>query len=132
MDSNSIKFYFKLCAFSCMNGTILDIIFKFNIELNMQLIHTCFYASRKKWWLTNQVKILMCKSVTLSILQIETFYIDFLFFFFFSLLVVFINFINIFIKNFYNFLLSWNVVFRLYMKPKLKWPKWSKWSKWSK
>jgi hypothetical protein len=22
--------------------------------------------------------------------------------------------------------------YKLYMKPKLKWPKWSKWSKWSK
>jgi hypothetical protein len=47
-DYNSIKFNFKSCDFSCINGAILDITFKFNIGLDMQLIYTCLYALRKK------------------------------------------------------------------------------------
>jgi hypothetical protein len=49
LDFDPIKIYYcKSRVLSCVNGTILEITFKFMVGLNMQLIFDCFYASRKK------------------------------------------------------------------------------------
>jgi hypothetical protein len=47
LDFNPINNYFKSCIFSCMNGTIQDITFKFMVRLNMWHIFDCFYAPKK-------------------------------------------------------------------------------------
>jgi hypothetical protein len=41
-------YYYKSRVFSCMNGMILDITFKFMAGFNMRLIFDCFYTPRKK------------------------------------------------------------------------------------
>jgi hypothetical protein len=46
-DLNNI-YYRKLRVISCMDGTILDITFKFMTRPNMRLIYSSFYAPRKK------------------------------------------------------------------------------------
>jgi hypothetical protein len=48
LDFDSIINHLKSRVFSCKNGTILDITFKFFAEPNMQLIYDCFYASKRK------------------------------------------------------------------------------------
>jgi hypothetical protein len=48
LDFNPINNYFKSRVFSCTNGTIQDITFKFRTRSNMQLIFGYFYAPRKK------------------------------------------------------------------------------------
>jgi hypothetical protein len=48
LDFNTIKFHYKSHVFPCINGTILDITFKFMVGFNMQLIYDCFYVPRKK------------------------------------------------------------------------------------
>jgi hypothetical protein len=53
LDFNSIKIYIKSYVFSYMNRKILDITFKFNIGLNMQLIYDYFYTLKKKCRLIN-------------------------------------------------------------------------------
>jgi hypothetical protein len=78
-------YYYKSRVLSCMDGTILNITFKFMARHNMQLIFDCFYALRKKRQLFSYLELICGQNLC-----------------------------------------------RLYMKPKLKWPKWSKWSKWSK
>jgi hypothetical protein len=42
------NYYYKSRVFSCANGTILDITFKFLAGHNMRLIFDCFYTPRKK------------------------------------------------------------------------------------
>jgi hypothetical protein len=48
LDFDPIKIYFKSHVLSYLNGKILNITFKFTVGLNIQLIFSYFYASRKK------------------------------------------------------------------------------------
>jgi hypothetical protein len=48
LDSNPIKINFKSHISSRTNGIILNIIFKFNIKHDMQLIYNYFYTLKKK------------------------------------------------------------------------------------
>jgi hypothetical protein len=104
LDFDSIKIYFKSRVFPYTNRMILDITFKFMAGFNMQLIFDYFYVSRKKQWLITYLKNMMCRLDMLYTINIETFYIDFLFFYSFSFFKFF------FFTIFFYVLFSWNFV----------------------
>jgi hypothetical protein len=85
LDYDPIKTYNNLHVLYYSNGIISNITFKFNTGINMQLIYSYFYASRKKWWLLKyDNNYILCEPKIP--LNIEFFYIEFsftLFFFFF-------------------------------------------------
>jgi hypothetical protein len=87
LDFNPITNYFyKSRVFSCVNGMILDITFKFLAGHNMRLTFDYFYAPRKKKHRPFNLSYLMWELNLHDIHNIE-YYIDFLFsFFFFTIL----------------------------------------------
>jgi hypothetical protein len=88
LNFDPIKKYFKSHVFSCINGMILDITFKFTAKFNMWFIYDCFYILKEKQWLYNTFSIMICESK--FSLNIKTFYIEFSFYFIFSNLFLFI------------------------------------------
>jgi hypothetical protein len=102
--------YSKSCVFYCANRTILNITFKFIVELNMQLIFDYFYTPRKKRQLRSYFENLICKQTVFQFFNIKTLYINFLFSFF-GFFTNFKNFHFIFQFCFYPFvIISWNFV----------------------
>jgi hypothetical protein len=108
LDFNPINNHHKSRVFSCTNGTIQDITFKFMARYNIQLIFDCFYAPRKKRRLIKHL-IPMCEQSLRGIYNIE-FYIDFLFSFSFLQIFSFFFFFSfkIFCDKF--IIISWNFV----------------------
>jgi hypothetical protein len=104
LDFNPINNQHKSRVFSCTNGTIQDITFKFRTRINMRLIFDSFYAPKKKRRLFNRLA-LMCDLNLLQSFNLE-FYIDFIFLFFFLIFAYF--FLFSFIQNFVY--ISWNFV----------------------
>jgi hypothetical protein len=90
--------YNKLHVLSCVNGTILDITFKFMTGHNMRLIFDCFYAPRKKRRLLNYLN-LMCEQNLFKTFNIK-YYINFLFLFFYF--TIFFFFLSIFFYFFFK------------------------------
>jgi hypothetical protein len=90
LDFNPINNHHKSRAFSCTNGTIQDITFKFRTRINMRLIFDSFYAPRKKRRLFNRLA-LMCDLNLLQLFNLE-FYIDFISLFFFLIFAYFFSF----------------------------------------
>jgi hypothetical protein len=115
LDFDPIKNYFyKLYVLSCMNGTILDITFKFMAGLNMQLIFGYFYAPRKKRQLFTYFDLMCGQDLPVSY-NIELSYIDFSFSFIFSFFFTILNFLFFYFFSFYHFILiSWDLGFFFY------------------
>jgi hypothetical protein len=103
-------YYYRLCVFSCVNRTILDITFKFIVGLNMRLIFDYFYASRKKQQLFNHFDLIYGQGLLVTF-NIERFYIDFFFLFFFFFIIFFFFSFYFFFSFKIFVLISWNLVF---------------------
>jgi hypothetical protein len=105
LDFNPINNYHKSRVLSCMNGTILDITFKFKTGPNMRLIFDSFYAPRKKRRLVFNRLDVICDHNLLRTFNIE-FYIDFVLLFFCFIFSYFF-----FFSFFQNFVyISWKFV----------------------
>jgi hypothetical protein len=117
LDFNPINNHHKSRVFSCTNGTIQDITFKFRTRTNMRLIFDSFYAPRKKRRLFNHWNSMMCGQYLFRTFNIK-YYIDFLFF---SFSFILLDFLSVSFKTFDK--ISWNFV-TLYWYALLIWEIW--------